>query len=470
MSITRREAGSELARKLVHVGFGLVVLVLPYLSWGEGLALALAALVHNRFILPLWGRAIARRDVGHDPGILIYPAVVFALLLVFRHDEWIAAACWALLAFGDGFATIAGRILRSAALPWTHDKSVAGLLAHLAVGIPAAMLAAWWCGAASREPAWMAIVFAGGVVAALVETLRIGLDDNFTQTAAAAAVMAYGAALTRYPPMLVDQVSAGWLIANLVLALVGYVARSVTVSGALAGALLGSALILWGGWPAYVVLLMFFIIGSGLTRMGWEEKRTIGVEQEDQGRRGMSHAFANVGAPVALLLVAVTTDVSAGLMWLAFVAAFATAAADTTGSEVGQWLGRRAFLPLTLRPVPRGTEGAVSIEGTLAGVASALVVSSAGMGLLAFKGAAFDTLSVSEGWSRVQAGAATGAFWQGVGIIAASAIFAAYIESIAGSFNRNRDEPVPNGILNFMNTVAGATLAVLFAILTGYAI
>jgi len=49
------------------------------------------------------------------------------------------------------------------------------------------------------------------------------------------------------------------------------------------------------------------------------------------------------------------------------IAALATATADTTASEIGQLVGRRAFLPLTLRRVPVGTEGAISLEGTLAG-------------------------------------------------------------------------------------------------------
>ena len=63
---------------------------------------------------------------------------------------------------------------------------------------------------------------------------------------------------------------------------------------------------------------------------------------------------------------------------LAFAAAFATAAADTVSSEIGKAFGRRTFLITTLRPVPRGTDGAVSLEGTLAGVAALAPV--AGLG------------------------------------------------------------------------------------------
>ena len=41
----------------------------------------------------------------------------------------------------------------------------------------------------------------------------------------------------------------------------------------------------------------------------------------------------------------------------------ATAAADTCSSEIGKAYGRRTFLITTFRPVPPGTEGAVSLEG-----------------------------------------------------------------------------------------------------------
>ena len=41
-------------------------------------------------------------------------------------------------------------------------------------------------------------------------------------------------------------------------------------------------------------------------------------------------------------------------------------------SEIGKAYGKRAYLLTTLREVPRGTEGAVSLEGSVAGVAAAL--------------------------------------------------------------------------------------------------
>lgn len=40
-----------------------------------------------------------------------------------------------------------------------------------------------------------------------------------------------------------------------------------------------------------------------------------------------------------------------------------------------QAYGKRTFLITTLKPVPAGTEGAVSLEGTLAGVVGSIIIS-----------------------------------------------------------------------------------------------
>jgi len=66
-------------------------------------------------------------------------------------------------------------------------------------------------------------------------------------------------------------------------------------------------------------------------------------------------------------------------------AGLAAALADTMASEIGKALGRTAYSLPDLRRVPAGTRGAVSIPGTLAGLAGAALVAgaAAGIGFLA---------------------------------------------------------------------------------------
>ena len=56
-------------------------------------------------------------------------------------------------------------------------------------------------------------------------------------------------------------------------------------------------------------------------------------------------------------------------------AALSEAAADTVSSELGQAFGEKARLITTWRSVSPGTDGAVSLIGTLAGIGAAGIVS-----------------------------------------------------------------------------------------------
>jgi uncharacterized protein (TIGR00297 family) len=224
----------------------------------------------------------------------------------------------------------------------------------------------------------------------------------------------------------------------------------VNRSGLIGGAMLGCALIHFGGWHLYVVLLAFFVIGSGVTKLGIGTKARSGIAQEEGGCRGFSHAFANVGMAVILAFLAATTSFDASVLWLAAVAALATATADTTASEVGQLLGRRPFMPLTLRRVPVGTEGAISVEGTLAGAAAAIVVAILGAALWRARSVA--GLLPGDG-------AGLGGTLLVACIVALAAILGSWLESVAGSWNRTVERPLSNGTLNFLNTAVGALIA-----------
>src|SRR5258707_13849917 len=104
-----------------------------------------------------------------------------------------------------------------------------------------------------------------------------------------------------------------------------------------------------GGPRLYAALVPFFVVDSLFTKTGYRRKAAAGLAQEQGGRRGAAHAFANAGVAA---ICAVACMRGLGLIPLCMgIASLATAAADTTASELGQLIGRRAFLPLTFRRV-----------------------------------------------------------------------------------------------------------------------
>ncbi|HEV7239764.1 MAG TPA: DUF92 domain-containing protein [Thermoanaerobaculia bacterium] len=432
---------NETLRKGLHIAFGFGAFALKWLPWYVAAGVCVAAILGNWLVLHrLVGRGVARHERGFDAGIMLYPVMVLLLVVVFRDRLHYAAIGWAMLAFGDGIATLAGKSLRIAPLPWNRDKSWGGFLACFLAAAIAGIAVAYWMD--FRAPV---VVIIAALTAAITESLALGVDDNVTVPIAAATVLVIGgievaSAYSVWPQTI------PWLIVNGVFAIVGYYAHSVSFSGALGGWFLGTILILGAGWPMYAALLAFFVIGTAATKAGYARKAKLGLAQEGGGRRGFSHAFSNVGV-AAICAIAVSRlsriDVSPldwmMLAYLMGIASLATAAADTTASEIGQLIGRRAFLPVTLRRVPVGTEGAISIEGTLAGVVGGFLVALAGVVALHY-GLGLDPGAIA------------------IALVTACAFFGSYLESIAGSWNRKRISPVPNGVLNFFNTAAGALL------------
>lgn len=431
---------NETLRKGLHIAFGFGAFTLKWLPWYVAAAVCVVAILGNWLLLHrLVGRGVARHERGFDAGIVLYPVMVLLLVLVFRDRLHFAAIAWAMLAFGDGVATLAGKSMRIATLPWNRDKSWGGFIACFLAAAAAGLAVAYWMD--FREPV---VVLIAALAAATAESLPLGIDDNVTlpfavSVALIVASIEPGSAYSVWPR------TVPWLIANAVLALVGFYTRSVNFSGALGGWFLGAILILGAGWPMYVALLAFFVLGTGSTKLGYSRKAKLGLAQEGGGRRGFSHAFSNVGvAAICAIAVSRLSRVDESpIEWMTLayfmgIAALATAAADTTASEIGQLAGRRAFLPLTLRRVPVGTEGAISLEGTLAGLIGGFIVAAAGV------------LALHYGLTRVKLAA--------IFFITACAFLGSWLESIAGSWNRKRISPIPNGVLNFFNTAAGAVL------------
>jgi uncharacterized protein (TIGR00297 family) len=435
----------ELARKLVHMGVGLIAFALRFLGPFWSAVLAAVALANNLFLLPrVGGKKLWREKElasGSSIGIILYPLCVLLLILIYRQRLEVAAASWGILAFGDGMASIAGMALGRRKLPWNPHKSWVGSFAYLIFGtVAAAVLLQWTAPGRYSLTFAFAVAFVAALVAALLESIPQGLDDNLGVPLVSSLVL-FGLVLTQghwSEFLAMEGLATRVLLAALVnaaLAGVAYALRTVDVSGVIGGFLVGFTIWLFLDWKGFLLLLAFFVIGSACTKLGYKRKAAQNLAQEKGGRRGARHAFANAGVAMACaLFAALTADYV--FFALAFAASFATAAADTASSEIGQLLGKRTFLITTFRPVPRGTEGAVSLEGTLAGVAASLVIGGLGALLHLYP-------------------------WAGVLPIAIAAFVGTTFESVVGAALEKR-QLLDNEALNFLNTLVGALVVVVF--------
>jgi len=137
-------------------------------------------------------------------------------------------------------------------------------------------------------------------------------------------------------------------------------------------------------------LILLFVFTFEATRLGRTRKVAAGLAERRKGRNA-AQIIANLGIaawfssfqfyyPVAWFYAGIGSYAGShpgrylGIYLLPVLAALAEATADTVSSEIGQAFGGRPFLLATLRRVEPGTDGAVSLLGTFAGILAAAVV------------------------------------------------------------------------------------------------
>jgi uncharacterized protein (TIGR00297 family) len=178
-----------------------------------------------------------------------------------------------------------------------------------------------------------------------------------------------------------------------VLGLLAWGLRTATPAAALTGAAINASLMFTmlvpplNAWHSGLVpVLAVLILTSLATRFGRRRKERLGTAEKRKGR-GAAQVAANLGMAALIM----DPSVQSGLVdsrWLAGttftsmfalgLAALAESAADTVSSEIGQVLGGTPRMITTLRRVEPGTDGGITIAGTVAGILAAGVVALAG--------------------------------------------------------------------------------------------
>ncbi len=211
----------------------------------------------------------------------------------------------------------------------------------------------------------------------------------------------------------------------------------------------GLGVLVWGclGWRGYSVVMAYFLLGTAVTRIGMAQKEAAGIAEKRSGVRGPENVWGSAltaaFCAIAVLLaqremLPIFSAATIPLFHLGYVASFSTKLSDTTASEVGKAYGKRTFLITTLRPVPPGTEGAVSLEGTLAGVAGSIVLAAIAwaVGLITLPG---------------------------VGLCVVAAFVATTLESVIGATLQEQIPWLTNEWVNVANTTLGAIFAMSLA-------
>jgi len=149
----------------------------------------------------------------------------------------------------------------------------------------------------------------------------------------------------------------------------------MTKGGWISAGILGT--ILWGClfWQGWLSVVVYLILGSIVTKVGYKFKNEQGVAEKRGGRRGPENVWGSAATGLFFAIMMKLNTANIIFYKIGFASSFAAKLADTFGSEIGKRFGRNTYLISSLKKVKRGTEGGISLEGTLASVFGAIFMS-----------------------------------------------------------------------------------------------
>ena len=208
-----------------------------------------------------------------------------------------------------------------------------------------------------------------------------------------------------------------------VIGLITYWRKALDLFGSIFMIIMGIVIIFTVGVHWLILIFLFLILGLVSTKYKHQYKKDIGVYE---GTRTLKNVISNGIVPLIM---------AAFGNYGGFIGSIATATADTLASEIGVTVQPR--LITTFKKVPPGTDGGISVLGTVAGIIGAGIIGVAAY-LLGISQDPFLTLKIS--------------------IIAGTV--GCFVDSILGAVLERRNY-ISNEYVNLIATITGAALGII---------
>jgi uncharacterized protein (TIGR00297 family) len=170
----------------------------------------------------------------------------------------------------------------------------------------------------------------------------------------------------------IRQLAIGFIF-GIGIAWLAYRARSLSKNGAVAASLVGGFIFGLGGFPWAVMLLVFFVSSSALSKVFTRRKAALDEKFAKGSQRDWEQVTANGGLGTLLAMVFVLFPTQ-NWVWAAFVGAMAAVNADTWATEIGVLNPQPPRLITNGAVVERGASGGVSFYGYLAVIGGAILI------------------------------------------------------------------------------------------------
>ncbi|WP_372950597.1 DUF92 domain-containing protein [Mariniphaga sp.] len=418
-------------RKLIHLSIGLIIWILSHvLEKNVLLYLIIAGTVFSFLTFNYKKFRLLHKTTDASLGTLFYPVGILSSYLILYHlPLYYFQSALLVLSISDTLANFVGQIQKGNGWIRTfHDrKSIYGIAAYAF----SASLIFYFLLPNPLNSNFFYILFAL-LWAVILETASMRGSDNFTIPAGLALLF-----------LLTHQFGADYLYLSTVLLVLApgcfllFKFKILTRRGSFVAFLLGFYFAGIAGWPWLTPVLLFFLSSAAFTKLHHAKKSA-----------GKNSTARNAWQVIANTIWAVTSSIlflftQSEIFILLFIAFVAAVTADTWASEIGPLLNKRCFSLSKMRTVQAGSNGGISLFGSLTALAGTAIISSLSYyGFFGFYN------------------------WNMIAILSISAFFATFVDSLLGAFvedkmlqmkyfrkRKSLESITPNDLVNMLGSV-----------------
>lgn len=372
----------ERSRKLVHVIVGIMISISPFLFTTalQPVVLAIIFIVINTLALKSENFQAMHATERKTFGTIYFPWAFLILALFWWERPVTLITGTLLMTFADTLAATIGNTVKNARVYrlWSDQKSLEGSAAMFIASYFIVLLTTLLL----REYIFVYITtsqifgLAGfmAIIATIAESNSKAGSDNFSVPVISAIAMdIYLVNFANDSILLL----IGWTLLSCLLFIAAIKFRSLTGSGGAGAFLIGILIFGAGGLKWIVPLLLFFTLSSLLSRIGGKNKFNNLINYQKSSRRDLLQVLANGG--IAVIIAVINFYNPSDWLYLIYLSAIAAATADTWATELGYFSKRNPRHILTLKRVPKGTSGGISMIGTMGTILGALVIGLSGL-------------------------------------------------------------------------------------------
>lgn len=360
------KGSSETSRKLIHILVGNWVFMTPYFTelWAVLFVpfsfVIINSLSHKYHLV----KAMERND---DSLGTIYYAISMLLLtgigFVFK-QPLLPFIGLLTMAYGDGLAAIIGQKFSKQASP---QKSRVGSLTVLVVSFVVTLSSYLILGTKGHS---LILLIGLSILVSLFSTFveYVGYKgvDNLTLPIGSGVM-----ATLLYEYFSIGLI--GYLFLSLLLLIFAYKKKAITQNGIVMALLVAINLYVFSTISLSYSLLLFFVLGSLVSKVSNTTKKRAEEHQEQTGARTWFQVISNgLPAVICAWLFALTHESKFILMGLV---SFSVASSDTFSSEIGMLTNGKVFDILSFKEVEPGVSGGVSLMGFIGSIVGSLLLS-----------------------------------------------------------------------------------------------